>query len=185
MLQKALVIIWLLAGFPSVAAGESPSAEYSAEQTTKIDKMVFVSKIYVQGEKTRTETQQNPQQTVSILRRDKGVLWVLWPQMKAYTETQSPVPRTSEGKEERQFLGTEQVNGYQTQKFKVTGKDLQGQPIVSYQWVAKELGGLVVRRQLDGALIELRNVVIAPQPPDLFEIPEGFNKISLKPQRNK
>lgn len=38
--------------------------------------MTTMSKIYVQGEKTRNETRQQAQSAVTIMRRDKGRVWI-------------------------------------------------------------------------------------------------------------
>jgi hypothetical protein len=147
--------------------------------------MTVVSKIYVKGEKTRAEAQQNGKKTVTIYWKDKGFLWVLWPEHQAYME--SPLPQSASRREgdplaneERSLVGRERVNGYDAENFKVVVKGLEGRLITSQEWVAKELQGLVVRRKSDQGQVDLRNVVIGPQSDDLFEIPKGFQEIHLQ-----
>jgi hypothetical protein len=181
----AVVAVWLVGGFYSNATAGGPPTEYSAEQTTQIGKMIVASKIHVQGGKTRIEAQQNEQNTVAISRKDKGLLWMLWPDIRTYIEYSLPQPDSRyepdpKAVEERVLMGRERINGYETQHFKVVAKSLEGQPIISYVWVAKDLGELVVRRKSDQGQVDIRNVVIGPQSDDLFEIPKGFREIRLQ-----
>jgi hypothetical protein len=146
--------------------------------------MTTVSKINVQGEKTRNETRQQAQGAVTIMRRDKGRVWILWPAMRAYMDqailgADPRQERDPSAKEEREMVGQERVGRYETDKFKVTTKNLRGDPLVHYEWHARALGGLVVRRKSDIGQVELRNVVIGPQPAELFEIPAGYRPVSI------
>jgi len=152
--------------------------------------MTVVSKIYVKGEKTRVEAQQNGKETVTIYRQDKGLLWVLWPEHRAYMESphhQSASRREEDASanEERKLLERERVNGYDAENFKVVVKGPEGRLITSQEWVAKELRGLVVRRKTDLGQVDIHNVVVGIQPEDLFEIPKGFSKISFQPPGQK
>jgi len=84
---------------------------------------------------------------------------------------------------ENKKIGTETVNGYQTEKFLATQRfpppifgenahtDITNDPISAYEWVAKEFY-IPVRMQLvgDSNIYELR-VKPGPQPDTLFEIP--------------
>ncbi len=178
----ALTVTALLAGLGGGAA--APPTEYSAEQTTQIGAMTIVSKIYVQGEKTRNETRGGTQNAVTIMRRDKGRVWVLWPAMRVYVDqaisaADPRLERDPNAKEERELVGHERVGPYETDRFRVTSKNLRGEPIEYYEWHAKTLGGLVVRRKSDYGQVELQKVVIARQPPELFEVPPDFRKLSV------
>lgn len=165
-----------------IRAGAAPPAGYAAEQVVQLASMTVVSTIRVQGEKRRIESRQGQTEVVSIQRGDKGEVWILWPHMRAYTNRPIPTPGPTEADptagEQREMLGTETVGAYQTRKVKVTGKTGQGQPVVYYLWEALNLGGLVVRRQSSLGQVELRNVVIGPQPDHLFEIPEGYRPVA-------
>jgi Domain of unknown function (DUF4412) len=185
-----IVLGWLLICIPSGALAGGTPTEYSAEQSAQIGKMTVVSTIYVKGEKTRVEAQQNGKKTVTIYRKDKGFLWVLWPEHQAYMEAPlSQADSRREGdplaNEERSLLGRERVNGYDAEHFKVVVKGLEGQLSTSQEWVAKELQGLVVRRKTDLGQVDIHNVVVGIQPEDLFEIPKGFRKISFGPPGKK
>lgn len=56
-----------------------------------------------------------------------------------------------------------------------------GHEDTSIQWAAKELNGLVVKRQPENGewTSEFRNVRLGPQDPSRFEIPAGYQKLKM------
>lgn len=172
----------VIAAVPLPPAQAAPPTGYTAEQVVQLAGTTVVSTIRVQGDKRRVESRQGQPDVVSIQRPDRGEVWFLWPQMRAYTARPIPGPSPTEADpragEDREVLGTEMVGAYQTQKVKVTGKTVQGQPVVYHVWEARSLGGLIVRRQSSLGQVELRNVVVGPQSDHFFEIPEGYRPLS-------
>lgn len=173
---------WAIAALLAAPALAGPPTSYTAEQVVQLAGTTVVSTIRVQGDKRRVESRQGQAEVVSIQRPDRGEVWFLWPHMRAYTTRPLPPPSSTEADpkagEEREILGTEAVGQYQAQKIRVTGKSAQGQPVVYYVWEARNLGGLVVRRQSSLGQVELRNVVIGAQPDHLFEIPDGYRPLA-------
>ena len=170
-----LLIFWVAGIFSQALA-----MDFSADMISRVGQETMQSKIYVSEEKTRMEM---PQMT-TIIRHDKKVSWMLMPSEKMYMEhpiDPSKAPKTAknfDGEMERTSLGVEAVDGVQAEKFKVIYKE--GKKIESvYQWIKD--GQIPVKVEaIDGSWsTEYKNISTATQPADLFEIPDGYTKMSM------
>jgi hypothetical protein len=122
---------------------------------------------------------------VTIARKDKGVTWTLYLDKKQYTEKplaaggQPGKPDLSNfdlGSLKKENVGRETILGYGCTKMRVTmGKLPNGQPMTVTAWVADSLE-LPLRLETMGITQENRNLKVAPQPANLFEVPAGFTK---------
>jgi len=77
-------------------------------------------------------------------------------------------------------VGSETVNGYKTEKFRMTATiDLMGQAHTetSSIWMAKEFD-IPVRMQDEEKVAELRNIKKGEPEASLFEIPAGYEDMS-------
>lgn len=181
-----LTFIALAALMTAPLAGQTKPRSFSADQVRTMGKRTTTGKIYVSGNAARVEREQTGRQLVSILLFDRKVMWVLMPAQKMYTETDNVTTDpsqfgTSDGfKTERQLLGNEQVGPYQCDKYRVQST-LDGREYVSFEWDAKELGGLAVKMQGEKGdwTTEYQNIHLGPQDPSLFEIPAGYQKMSM------
>ena len=79
-LMGALVLSFLLVGLVQ-------AAEYSAVMVTKTHGREIQGKVFVKGDKERREVSTPMGAHVTILRRDKKVMWMLIPGHKSYMET--------------------------------------------------------------------------------------------------
>lgn len=138
------------------------------------------SKIYVSGDKMRTEVADN----IMIIRLDKSVTWMVMVSEQMYMEQsidRKMVPQTSkemQGEIERVLLGNETIDGIQTQKFKVTYQQGNKQETI-YQWLM-DSGFPIKMEAVDGSWsVEYKNISFGPQPDSLFEVPAGFQKVSM------
>ena len=129
-------------------------------------------------------------QQIMIMRRDKSVVWMLMPEQKMYMEM-----KMGQGKEdtadlkdytiEFSVVGEEVVNGINTTKNKVIMTDKKGNKFGGFMWVSKE--GIMVKMdtvsKVEGSKMrvkmERKNIKIENQNPKLFEIPSGYNKMSM------
>jgi hypothetical protein len=77
-------------------------------------------------------------------------------------------------------LGSEQVSEYHCDKSRTT-VTWQGITSSTVEWAAKELGGFVVKKldEKTGETTEYQNIKIGPQDPSLFELPAGYQKLSM------
>jgi outer membrane lipoprotein-sorting protein len=160
-------------------------AEFAAQMIVQDGDKVMPGKIYVQDGKLRQEFNDERGQTITVVRPDKKMVWVVIPQEKSYMELPlkghlpgqfiqmplSPVQKRS--------LGKETVNGYETEKYQVSVRDGEGLEFQTI-WVAKKLGVplkmVVDRRKFS---IEYRSIREGKQAERLFEVPAGFRKVAF------
>jgi len=82
-----------------------------------------------------------------------------------------------QGKTELLMLGQETVNGRATEKWQMTNTGRGGKSQTATQWYDPQLG-TAVREQMPGGFTrELRNIIVAPQPANLFTLPSGYRKV--------
>lgn len=141
-------------------------------------------KIYINSNKIRMETNE----MISITRHDKMVVWLLMPNEKIYMEqalnptdpNQKYLPSEETAKEEieRVFILNETINGYTSDKYKVTINN-QGS---HYEWTSSDPGitMAVKTSAIDGSWWnEYRNISLAEPDSSLFEVPAGYAKMSM------
>jgi len=138
-------------------------------------------KVYATENALRSESSQNGQTVVTIMRLDRNVVWTLNPQGKTFVETSgnfgsgsSPLEQSSIGPGCK-AAGEEQVGGYLCSKV-LCHMTLGKQTYSQTQWSAQALGGLVVRYTDNEETLELQNIKTGPQDPKLFEVPAGYQK---------
>jgi len=173
------VLIFLLPAF-FLTVGLAQAVDFSADVFNTHQGQATQAKIYVKAGKIRMETPGTEEYT--ILRTDQKVIWLVVPEEKTYLEIPSPqTPGTGEkikGEVSRQYLTSETVNGQATKKYEVHYLDKETLH-KAHQWVAQGLNYPIKISALDGSWsTEYRNIRIAPQAESLFEIPEGFDRIS-------
>jgi hypothetical protein len=156
------------------------AADFSAEVFNTYQGQATQSKVYVQEGKIRLETLGTEEYT--ILRTDKKVIWIVIPEEKTYLEIQSlnsqGAGEKMKGEVNRQYLSSETVNGYATKKYEVhyLDKDTLHK---AHQWISSDLNYPIKISALDGSWsTEYRNIRIGSQADSLFEIPQGFDRIS-------
>ena len=160
--------------------GSAQAADFSAEVVNINQGQTTRAKIFIQTDKIRMETPGTEEYT--ILRSDRKVIWIVIPEEKTYIEIQSPHVRGAEvkmkGELKRGYLSSETLNGYATKKYEVHYLD-KDTVHKAHQWVASDLNYPIKISALDGSwTTEYRNIQVGPQANSLFEIPEGFDRVS-------
>lgn len=157
------------------------AVDFSAEMEMCSAEGRFCGKMNVSGDKTRMEIPGG----VAITRMDKNIVWMLIPEQRMYME--QPVDRRMsvsarekvDGELERKELGIETINGRVAKKYLVT-YDSGGRRESVYQWIDQSAGMPVKTAAVDGSWSsEFRNIDTRPQDPALFEIPTGYQKMSM------
>jgi hypothetical protein len=165
---------------PGVAWG----AEFSALMTVKDDAKVMPGKIQVSDGKLRQEFADEGGQTITIVRPDLKVVWVILPRQRSYMEipltTKLPgqfiqIPPQAVGK---RLVGQERLNGYDTEKYEVSvpvGRGLEKQTY----WVAAKLG-LPIKMECRERQFSLEYKSIREEkvPDRLFALPPGLQKLT-------
>ena len=159
---------------------------FSADQIHTTKNKTSTAKVYFAQNAMRLESTDNKgNKVIQIMRFDQKVMWNVVPAQKTYIE----MPWGNLGEfaawadqqgVQRESLGTEQVGEYHCEKFRVQ-VTLNGKAYTSLEWDAKELDGLPVKSQDEKGnwSTEYKNVQLGPQDPSLFEIPAGYQKMSL------
>ncbi|MDR3589991.1 MAG: DUF4412 domain-containing protein [Negativicutes bacterium] len=170
-------LLFCLVFFGAVAAAEG----FSADVVSYYGKETMQGRIFVAKDKMRFESAG----TISITRLDKQVVWLLMPSEKMYMEQairlQNLVP-TSEplpGELERTLIGSETVNGYPANKYRIAIR-LDHQKQSYLEWLAVDSGWPLRMAAEDGRWIqEYRNLKSGDPDVRLFEIPAGYQRFGM------
>jgi outer membrane lipoprotein-sorting protein len=171
-------VILLILMIPAMAWG----AEFSATMRVKDGLNTMTGKIYVRDGKMRQEFLDAAGQTVTIVRPDKKVVWVIMPLARSYMEmplkTRLPgqflqIPLQAVNK---LLVGHDLIDGFETDKYQVSVPEGRGYEIQTY-WVANKLG-LPIKmecrpRQFS---IEYSRIREDKVPDRMFELPPGYRK---------
>ncbi|MEQ1580932.1 MAG: DUF4412 domain-containing protein [Steroidobacteraceae bacterium] len=195
-MRATLVVTSLLLGAGSFAHAAEPiplKVEYSADYVLETADGAMRGRLNGAPGLERREDLVEGSTMVSIRRDDKKVMWMLMPSERMYMEMKfgqmeggkSRAPSPEEYKTEFTEAGREEVNGMMTTKSKVIMTGADGSKMGGFWWTTDD--GLLVKMDVisvaKGEKIrmkrELTNVKIGPQPKDLFEIPAGYQSMSM------
>ena len=170
-------------GGPPLVETEGWPVSFSAQMLIKEGGRILRGKIFYQNGKMRQEFQDKWGQTITIVRPDKKIIWVVLLKNKAYVEL--PLKESYPGHFiqmppdalKKRLLGTETVGGYAADKYEVTVR--RGKNGVEKQdlWMARQLGvpiKVVVKDR--NFSIEYRNIKEDGEENWLFDPPPGFKK---------
>ena len=185
MRSKNPVLKWPFFILPLLCllAGAAGAAQFSATMMIKDGEKLMPGKIFVQEGKMRQEFSDVEGQTITIVRPDLKVVWIILPREQAYAEL--PL----RGKLPGQFIqippdalskrqvGKETVNGYETERYEVTVRTAGG-PERQTVWLAPKLGTPVkmISRERNFS-IEYKGIKEAVQADRLFNLPAGYKKL--------
>jgi len=159
--------------------------EYSATMVSKSAGQTITMQIYMKPDKFRTDTKMAG--TSTIVRKDLKKVWTLMPAQKVYMEMEqmadAPSSQTVEnkvkGEVSRKKVGSETVNGHPSTKYEIT-TEADGKTVQIHQWWATDISFPVKTAAVDGSWsMEYTDIKIGDQPDSLFEIPAGYNKMTL------
>jgi hypothetical protein len=170
----------LILTVPGVARG----AEFSALMLVTDGTKSMPGKIYVSDGKMRQEFLDKGGQTITIVRPDQKVVWVILPWQHIYMEMPLriklpgqfiQIPPQALGKHR---VGQERINGYEAEKYEVSvpvGGSLEKQTY----WLATKLG-LPIKmecRQRHFSL-EYKSIREGKIPEQRFNLPPGVQKVT-------
>lgn len=166
--------------------GASTSAlalEFTADQITKIDGRTHKAFIYYRDQMWRIEHHSMGPVNVSIVRKDKQVIWLLLSRMKHFktvpydAEQDLRVTESLEGEVSRQEIGTEMREGHPTILYEVTTK--QGERVEQYyQWIATDIHFPMKLAKKDGSwIVEYQHVKLRAVSDYLFNLPVNFQPL--------
>ncbi len=190
-------LLGLMAALWIFGAIEAGALEFTADQVTKINGRTQKSNIYYRDNMWRIEHHSMGPVNVSIVRKDKKVVWLLLSRMKhfktmPYTAEQDlQVSERLEGEVSREEIGTETREGHPTILYEVTVK--QGERTdVYYQWLATDIHFPMKLAKKDGSwIVEYQHVRLRSVIDYLFQLPlnfeplEEFDQLPAAPEPNQ
>ena len=177
---KSVVLIAVLWSFVAV---EVEALEFTADQVTKINGRTHKSNIFYRDNMWRIEHHSMGPVNISIVRKDKKVVWLLLSRMKHFktvpynAEQDLKVSERLEGEVSREEIGTETREGHPTTLYEVTVKDGE-RTDVYYQWLATDIRFPMKLAKKDGSwIVEYQHVKIRPVIDYLFQLPLNFEPL--------
>lgn len=172
LLSASFLVLVVLSGpLPAKAL------EFIADQITRLDGRTRRSSLYYRDDRWRVEHNDPGPVGVTIVRKDKQVMWLLLPRMKhfktlPYDPRQTPmIAEHLDGEVGRDVIGHEVRDGHPTTLYEVKALE-GGQAVVYYQWIATDLHLPLRLTRKDGSWTkEYRNVKLRALPDELFQIP--------------
>ena len=157
--------------------------EFTADQITKIDGRTHKAFIYYRDHMWRIEHHSLGPVNVTIVRKDKQLVWLLLSRMKHFktwpydSEQDLHVTPRLDGEIQRQEIGTEVREGHPTRLYEVTTK--QGERVEQYyQWVATDLNFPMKLAKKDGSwIVEYQHVKMRSVSDYLFNLPVNFQPL--------
>ncbi len=157
--------------------------EFTADQITKINGRSQKSNVYYRDNMWRIEHHTMGPVNVSIVRKDKQVVWLLLSRMKHFktipysTDQDLRVGETLPGEVSREEIGQEVREGHPTVLYEVTTK--QGEQVdVYYQWLATDIHFPMKLAKKDGSwIMEYQHVKMRQVQDYLFNLPLNFQPL--------
>lgn len=190
MTCRKSIRLFLIVALISLTAAAAHSAEFSADMDIQsASGGDLTGKVFVKGNNLRQELDTPVGVQTTIMNQGKGVMYVLLPGQKMYMEIQNSQVTLDEGESfEGKFseegevtnLGTESIEGYTCDKWKIVYKDQNlGESTV---WISRELNYPIrihLKNPQDTATIQYSNISEADLQDSLFVLPEGYQKFSM------
>ena len=181
MPRRLSVLFLLMVGF--TARDLAFALEFTADQITKIDGRTHKAFIYYRDQMWRIEHHSLGPVNVTIVRKDKQVVWHILSRMKHFktlpydAEQDLRVTPALEGEISRQEIGTEVREGHPTILYEVTTR--QGERVEQYyQWIATDLQFPMKLAKKDGSwIVEYQHVKMRAVSDYLFNLPVNFQPL--------
>lgn len=192
MSQKHVAILFL-SGLVSLLLGAAVGTaadfkEYSADVVSSSSQGTYTSKWYVKPQKQRMESSAEGTTTITIMRLDKKVIWILMPDQHIYMETplkdkkdiveelNDPGVRT-----EKTFLGNETVDGHPTKKYHIVTYRGKTKESSGTLWEATDLKNFPIQYKDDDtkSTTTWKNIKFGKINDSLFEIPSGYSLMQV------
>lgn len=186
-LRFGLIMIILFVAVLSLSVS-SNAAEFSADMINTSPMGNIEGKMFFKEGNFRQEMMMGGQNQITIFRKDKEVVWVLMPAQMMYMEMQAGSqqnmarvdPDEIDKLGEKEYLGKEKVNGYMCSKYRYTFHDKSSGTAI--YWISDKLQ-FPIKMQTQGTSgsmsMEYRNIQEKTVPASLFNIPGGFQKMSM------
>jgi hypothetical protein len=177
------LVAFFIAAFIVGASVPSWALEFTADRITKMDGRTGKAVVYYRDDMWRIEHHSMGPVNVSIVRKDKQVVWLLLSRMKHFktvpysAEQDLRVTEKLDGEVSREQIGTETREGHPTVLYEVTTR--QGERTdVYYQWLATDIHFPMKLAKKDGSwIVEYQHVKLRSVSDYLFNLPVNFQPL--------
>jgi len=180
MLRTATTLILACVLMSSVPAW---ALEFTADRITKIDGRTGKANIYYRDNMWRIEHHTMGPVNVSIVRKDKQVVWMLLSRMKRFktlsynAEQDLRVTEKLDDEVSREEIGQEVREGHPTVLYEVVTKHGE-RTEVYYQWLATDIHFPMKLAKKDGSwIVEYQHVKLRTVTDYLFQLPLNFQPL--------
>jgi hypothetical protein len=181
--MRGWLSVFSLAVIGLTTANSTYALEFTADQITKIDGRTHKAFIYYRDQMWRIEHNSLGPVNVTIVRKDKQLVWHLLSRMKHFktlpydADQELHVTPRLEGEISRQEIGAEVREGHPTILYQVTTK--QGEHVEEYyQWIATDLHFPMKLAKKDGSwIVEYQHVKLRSVIDYLFQLPLNFEPL--------
>lgn len=177
------IITGLILALGICFSGAALALEFTADRITKIDGRTGKANIYYRDNMWRIEHHTMGPVNVSIVRKDKQVVWMLLSRMKhfktiPYSADQDLwVTEKLEGEVSREEIGQESREGHPTILYEVVTKHGE-RTEVYYQWLATDIHFPMKLAKKDGSwIVEYQHVKLRAVTDYLFQLPLNFQPL--------
>lgn len=167
----------------SVMTTPGQAVQFVADQITQSGGHTHRGSIYYRDDMWRIEHNDPGSIEVTIVRKDKGLMWLLLGRTKQFAtvpfdgSTGITLERSFAHEIERETIGTEVLDGHPTTVFQITVQE-EKQEVIYYQWWAEDLQLPLRIARKDGAwIVQYKNVKLRSLSPHFFDLPLNYRPI--------
>jgi hypothetical protein len=178
-----MAALWML------GASAAEALEFTADQVTKMNGRTHKANVYYRDNMWRIEHHSMGPVNVSIVRKDKNLVWLLLSKMKQFktvpysAEQDLRISERLEGEISREEIGSETREGHPTTLYEVTVNRGKGTETY-YQWLATDIRFPMKLAKKDGSwIVEYQHVRLRPVIDYLFQLPLNFEPLEEFNQR--
>jgi hypothetical protein len=182
-----------MAGTAQAAGPSKAKVEYSADSELETAEISMKGRVNYTPTRERSEMvmDRGGDKMIMIRRHDKKLAWTLMPSEKMYMEMNLTEAASKDKTDPSQYqieqtvVGPETVNGVATTKSKIIMTGPKGDKMGGFMWMTKDnimvkMDAIAIdKNQKMRFKTELTNLKIGKQDAALFEIPEGYSKMSM------
>ena len=187
--MRFCTIVGWMAALWMLGTSAAEALEFTADQVTKMNGRTHKANVYYRDNMWRIEHHSMGPVNVSIVRKDKNLVWLLLSKMKQFktvpysAEQDLRITERLEGEISREEIGSETREGHPTTLYEVTVSRGMGTETY-YQWLATDIRFPMKLTKKDGSwIVEYQHVRLRPVIDYLFQLPLNFEPLEEFNQR--
>jgi hypothetical protein len=180
------LITGLIASALWLPVADTSALEFAADRVIRIGQHMSQTRVFYRDEMWRMEYNQAGAVHVTIVRKDRDLVWHLLPATRHFKTMPFDskyallvVPRL-DGELSREVVGTQTMDGRPTTLYEVTVITPDTERETYYQWLATDINFPLRLTKKDADwTVEYRHVRMGPTSDFLFQLPHGYGPLDL------